>query len=104
MNQLREVDMVKFLSSRDLRNTPGVLWDALEGGASVALTANGKPKALVIGVGEDDFEETLRDLARIRFLRAMRTLQAESAARGLDGMTEEEIEAVIRHARTQRPR
>jgi antitoxin (DNA-binding transcriptional repressor) of toxin-antitoxin stability system len=96
--------MVKFLSSRDLRNTPGVLWDALEGGASVALTANGKPRALVIGVGEDDFEETLRDLARIRFLRAMRTLQAESAARGLDGTTEDEIDEIVRQARAERVR
>lgn len=96
--------MVKFLSSRDVRNTPGALWEALENGASVALTANGKPKALVIGVGEDDFEETLRDLARIRFMRAMRTLQAESMRKGLDRLTEEEIEEVIRQARAERPR
>ncbi|MDQ3522964.1 MAG: hypothetical protein M3434_11595, partial [Gemmatimonadota bacterium] len=34
--------IVKFLSSREVRNTPGALWDALETGASVALTANGK--------------------------------------------------------------
>ncbi len=94
--------MVKFLSSRDVRNTPGALWDALESGASVALTANGKPKALVIGVGEDDFEETLRDLGRIRFMRAVRALQAESTSKGLDSMTEEEIEEIIRKTRAER--
>jgi PHD/YefM family antitoxin component YafN of YafNO toxin-antitoxin module len=96
--------MVKFLSSRDLRNTPGVLWEALDQRATVALTANGKPKALVIGVDEDDFEETLRDLGRIRGLRAMRALQEEAAERGLDRMTEEEIEAIIRETRAERRR
>jgi antitoxin (DNA-binding transcriptional repressor) of toxin-antitoxin stability system len=96
--------MVKFLSSRDVRNTPGALWEALESGASVALTANGKPKALVIGVGEDDFEETLRDLGRIRFMRAFRTLQAESLSKGLDRLTEEEIEEIIRKTRAERSR
>ncbi|MBA2573147.1 MAG: type II toxin-antitoxin system Phd/YefM family antitoxin [Gemmatimonadetes bacterium] len=96
--------MVKFLSSRDVRNTPGALWEALESGASVALTANGKPKALVIGVGEDDFEETLRDLGRIRFMRTFRTLQAESLSKGLDRLTEEEIEEIIRKTRAERSR
>lgn len=96
--------MVKFLSSRDLRNTPGVLWQALESGASVALTSNGKPRALVLGVDEDDFEGTLRDLARIRFMRAMRTLQAESVRRNLDQITDEEIEDIIRQVRAERAR
>lgn len=94
--------MVKFLSSRDVRNTPGALWGALESGASVALTANGKPKALVIGVSEDDFEETLRDLARIRFMRAMRAAQAEAARTGTDQLSEAEIEEEIREARRER--
>ena len=96
--------MIKFLSSRDVRNTPGVLWEALESGANVALTANGKPKALVIGVSEDNFEETLRDLGRIRFMRAMRALQTESTTKGLDTMTEGEIEEIIRKTRAERAR
>jgi antitoxin (DNA-binding transcriptional repressor) of toxin-antitoxin stability system len=96
--------MVKFLSSRDVRNTPGALWEALENGASVALTANGKPRALVIGVGEDDFEETLRDVARIRFLRAMRVAQTEAAQTGADQLSEMEIDEEIREARRERAR
>ncbi len=95
---------MKFLSSRDVRNTPGALWEALENGASVALTANGKPRALVIGVGEDDFEETLRDVARIRFLRAMRAAQAEAAQTGADQLSEMEIDEEIREARRERAR
>lgn len=96
--------MVKFLSSRDVRNTPGALWEALESGAHVALTANGKPKALVIGVGEDDFEETLRDLARLRLMRAVRGAQAEAARTGANQITDEEIEAEIQQARRERAR
>ncbi len=96
--------MVKFLSSRDLRNTPGALWEALESGASVALTANGKPKALVIGVGEDDFEETLRDLARLRLMRAVRAAQAEAARTGANQISEAEIEAEIQQVRRERAR
>lgn len=96
--------MVKFISSRDLRNTPGVLWESLERGASVALTANGKPKALVIGVGEDDFEATLQDLARIRFMRAMRAAQEEAARTGADQLTEADIEAEIQATRREQAR
>ena len=94
--------MVKFLSSRDVRNTPGALWEALESGANVALTANGKPKALVIGVGEDDFEETLRDLGRLRLMRAVRAAQAEAARTGANQISDAEIEAEIQQARRER--
>ena len=96
--------MIKFLSSRDVRNTPGALWEALESGASVALTANGKPKALVIGVGDDDFEETLRDLARLRLMRAVRAAQAEAARTGANQISEAEIEAEIQRTRRERVR
>ena len=68
----------------------------------MALTANGKPKALVIGVGEDDFEETMRDLARIRFLRAMSAAQEQAERSGTSRMTDEEIDAEIQAARRER--
>ena len=40
---------MKFLSTRELRNRPGVIREILKGG-DVALTANGKPFAIVIAL------------------------------------------------------
>jgi antitoxin (DNA-binding transcriptional repressor) of toxin-antitoxin stability system len=56
---------MKFVGSRDVRNNPGQLREAVER-EDVVLTASGKPFAIAIGVGEDQVEETLELLRRVR--------------------------------------
>lgn len=93
---------MKFLSIRELRSSTGVLKEMLENNGKVVLTSNGKPTAIMIGVNEDSFEETLSDLSRIRALRALQQLQEESVRNGTDKMTMEEIDAEIAAARAER--
>jgi hypothetical protein len=95
--------MMKFVSSRDVRNNPGQLRETVER-EDVVLTASGKPFAIAIGVDEDEVEETLDLLRRVRALRAMSRMQAQAEERGLSGMSTDEVHAEIRRARKARRR
>ncbi len=50
---------------------------------------------------DDDFEESLHILRGIRAKAALRKLQEQAAAKGLDKMTMEEIDEVIRKSREE---
>lgn len=94
--------MIKFFSSRDLRNTPGALWRALRRNMTVALTANGVPKALVIGVEEGDLERALDVARRVRAQLAVSRMREEARQRRLDRLPPEEIDAEIQAVRSVR--
>ncbi len=94
--------MIKFFSSRDLRNTPGALWRALRRNTTVALTANGVPKALVIGVEEGDLERALDVARRVRAQLAVSRMREEARARGLDRLPPEDSDAEIQAVRSAR--
>jgi antitoxin (DNA-binding transcriptional repressor) of toxin-antitoxin stability system len=89
---------MKFVSSRDVRNHPSQFREAVER-EDVVLTAGGKPFAIAVGVDEDEVEETLELLRRVRALRAMSRMQTQAEERGLDGMSMDEIDAEIRDTR-----
>ena len=92
---------MKFLSTRDLRNRPGYVRD-LARKEDLVLTANGKPFGILLGVNEDDFEETLKVIGQVKALRAVRSMQRRAAERGLDKMSLDEINAIIRDVRSKR--
>lgn len=94
---------MRFVSSRDIRNNPAQLREAVER-EDVVLTAGGKPFAIAVGVDEDDVAETLELLRRVRALRAMSRMQAHAEERGLGEMSLNEIDAEIRDARKARRR
>jgi prevent-host-death family protein len=54
---------MKFLSTRELRNRPGHVRD-LARKDELVLTSNGKPIAILLGVEEDELEETAHALRR----------------------------------------
>lgn len=93
---------MKYLSTRELRNTPGVVRDQVRED-DLVLTANGKPVAILIGVNDGDIEETLTLLRQVRGQRALAKLQRDAVYRGLDSMTADEIDAEIQAARAARP-
>lgn len=94
---------MKFVTSRDVRNNPSEFRETVER-EDVVLTVGGKPFAIVVGVAEDDIEETLDMLRRVRALRAMGRMQQKAEERGLDEMTAAEIDEEIREARRSRRR
>jgi prevent-host-death family protein len=92
---------MKFMSTRDLRNRPGSVRKALRDD-DVVLTASGKPVAVLIGVEEDELDETMELLHEMRAQRALSRLQRTSAERGVDRLSPEEIEREIAEDRSAR--
>jgi antitoxin (DNA-binding transcriptional repressor) of toxin-antitoxin stability system len=92
---------VRFVSSRELRNNPGSVRDVLDQD-DVVLTANGKPFALLVRVEEDDLEDTLQRLRRIRAQQAIARMQRAAHDAGADHLSDEEIDREIRAARVER--
>lgn len=92
---------MRFISVRDLRNTPSDVWDALEQ-EDLVLTANGKPKAVLVRVDNDDLGRTLEALARARTQAAVSRLRAQAVQSGADQLGVEEINKEIAAARKGR--
>ena len=92
---------MKYLSTRDLRNTPGLVRDQVRDD-DLVLTANGKPVAVLVRVEDEDLEETLTVIRQVRGQRALAKLQRAARARGLGALTTEDIDAEIRAARAER--
>lgn len=94
---------MKFLSTRDLRNRPGFVRELAQK-EDLVLTANGKPIALLLGVEEDDLEETARAVRQARAQRALSRMRRQAAKRNLEKMSPAAIEAQIRAVRSKRKR
>ncbi len=93
---------MKFVTVRDLRGKTSELWKELEQERELVVTSNGKPIAILSATDEASFEECLWTLRRSRASDALARLQRDSAARGLGGMTPEEVDAEIQHSRLKR--
>ena len=96
--------MLKYLSLRELRNTPGALWRKLRGGAAVAITSEGRPRALVIGLEPEDLPDAVRVLDRLRAQQAVSRMRADAEASGAAALDADAIATEIKAARRARRR
>jgi len=85
---------MRFVSSRDIRNNPAVLWKDDE----TVITVNGKPKAIVMKI-DGDPKEILDFIEKIRVQMSVEKLRLFSLEKGLDKLSEDEIEEIVREAR-----
>jgi prevent-host-death family protein len=92
---------MKFISTRDLRNRPGVVQDMVQK-EDLVLTANGKPVAVVLRIEEGDFEETLGAIRQARAFQALSRMRRRAAEPGLDKRGPEFIEREIQMVRAKR--
>ncbi|MCS6938652.1 MAG: type II toxin-antitoxin system Phd/YefM family antitoxin [Roseiflexaceae bacterium] len=93
---------MEFVTIRDLRLKPGEVWEKLRQQGELILTSNGRPVAIIAGVGEKDFEEVLIALRRARAQAAVSRIRRAAAERGADRLSEVEINAEIAQTRQQR--
>lgn len=92
---------MKFLSTRDLRNRPGYVRDLAQED-DLVLTANGKPIAILVGVRDDDLEETARAIRQVKAQRALSRMRRQAARRRLERLSPSSIDAEIRAVRSKR--
>jgi antitoxin (DNA-binding transcriptional repressor) of toxin-antitoxin stability system len=93
---------MKFITVRDLRSRTAAIRKELATERDMVVTANGRPFAIIAAVHPDSVEDDLRAIRGARALEAMRRMQADAKARGLDKMTMEEIDALIAKVRHER--
>lgn len=93
---------MKFVSSREIRVNPKPVLDAAGEGDEVVITSRGKPVALLVGVDGDDLEVTLRLFRRAKAQAAVSRTREAAAREGLASMAQDEIEAEIAAARSER--
>lgn len=94
---------MRFLSVRELRNEPGKVWEHVQG-TELVLTAKGKPVAILVGVEEDELEQTLALLGRARAQAAVSRLRTRAAETGGNALSPSELEAEVAGARSKRSR
>lgn len=95
---------MKFIPSRDLRVRPGQVWKDLQAEREIIVTRNGRPVALMVPIGDGDFEQTVRGLRQARMHQTIRRMQRDAEWRGADKLAAKEIDTVIRRARRDRRR
>ncbi len=70
----------------------------------VALTANGKPFAIVVGIEEGDLERTAAVIRRARAQLAVSRMRRAATDAGVGGLSPKEIEAEVSAVRAKRSR
>ena len=92
---------MRFLSTRELRNRPGYVRDLVQKD-DLVLTASGKPIAILLGIEEDELEETARAIRQAKAQLALSRLRKQAARRRADRMSASAIDADIRAVRSRR--
>jgi len=91
-----------FISVRDLRGKPSQIWKQLARVKEMVLTLNGKPIAIISSTSEEQLEASLAEARKARAVAALNAIRKESARRGLNKMTMDEIDVIIQKARKAR--
>ena len=95
----------KWIASREFSASPGRALAAVSRAGRVLVTANGKPKAIMIPTSEGTFASDLELLDRVDLARAIAAIRSESVANRTDRISMREIDtevAAVRAARNRR--
>lgn len=80
---------------RELRNTPGLVWERLSLDRPLTLVADGQPKALLIPIIDGDAASAQEAYIRGRALLAVRRIQDAARRGGTSAMSLDDINRVI---------
>lgn len=92
---------MKYVSVSEFRNRPGRLLSTLSK-EDVVLTANGKPKGVLVGVDETRLDDTVEAIRRAKAILAVSCIRRKASETGTDRVSMAEINREIRAVR-QRP-
>ncbi len=94
----------RTITYRDIRNTPGRVFERLAAGEPLTRVADGTGKALLVPIEGGDVETALDAWRRGRALLAMARLQTGARRTGLSSLEPADIEAEVRAVRRARRR
>jgi hypothetical protein len=94
----------KWLASREFSASPGRALSAVSRAGRVLVTANGKPKAIMIPTSEATFARDLEMLDRVALAQTVASIRADSVRNGTDNLPMEAINEEIATVRSARKR
>ena len=94
----------KWLASREFSAHPGRALATVSRAGRVLVTANGKPKAIMIPTSEATFSRDLEMLDRVALTRAVESIRSDSVVNGTDALTMKGIDAEVAAVRIARRR
>ena len=94
----------KWLASREFSAHPGRALATVSRAGRVLVTANGKPKAIMIPTSEATFSRDLEMLDRVALTQAVEAIRSDYVMNGTDVLTMKEIDAEVAAVRTARRR
>jgi antitoxin (DNA-binding transcriptional repressor) of toxin-antitoxin stability system len=95
---------MQFVPYRDLRNEPSALRKKLASEGELVVTVDNKPFAVMINLDDEDIQDILLMVSRLRAQMAARSIRSKARRDGLDKMTLNDVNAVIKKARADRKR
>jgi len=95
---------MQFVPYRDLRNEPAAVRKKLANEGELVVTVDNKPFAVMINLGDENVQDILLMVSRLRAQMAARSIRSQSRRDGLDKMTVKDINALIKKTRTERKR
>jgi antitoxin (DNA-binding transcriptional repressor) of toxin-antitoxin stability system len=95
---------MRFVSVRQMRESPTELWKNLRDDQEIILTSNGKPVAIMAGTDEQNVERLLKAIRRAKAAIALEEMQRASIKAGTTNITNQEIDKEIKAIRDERKR
>src|SRR5574341_636697 len=95
---------MQFVPYRDLRNEPSALRKKLAAEGELIVTVDNKPFAVMINLGDEDVQDILLMVSRLRAQMAARSIRSQARQEGLNKMSLKDINAVIKKTRAERKR
>ena len=92
------------ITYRELRNTPGRVWERLANNELLTLVAEGSARAIVISVNDGNAQGAIEAYRRGRAMMAIAGIRKAARATGTARMTLADINAIIRDTRDARRR
>lgn len=86
-----------YCSVRDLRNAKKEVWDSLEKEGELIVLNNGKPRALIFDVNNDNVDMMIKAVRQAKAMISFNQMREKAQNSGF--MSEEEINAEINEAR-----
>ena len=97
----RESDRISY---RELRNTPGRVWERLARDEPLTLVADGEAKAVVIPLMDGDPRSALEAYRRGRAMMAIARIRRQARESGAAQMTLAQVNTLIQEVREERGR
>jgi hypothetical protein len=93
---------MEFVPYRLIRNEPNELRKKLEKQGELVVTVDGEPMAIMLQIPKGSLEDLVMLVSQVRAQLVVSGIRQQAKQTGKDQMTDEEIEAIVREARSKR--